>query len=247
MQAHPFDLSGQTLLVVGAGSGIGAATARLASQMGGTVLLAGRTSSSLTATQQSLANPAASAIISLDYLDPDAVNAALSDIPIIDHVLIPAVADENIKRGAFLTLEEETMRRSFDKFWGSIHILRAVAYKMPAGGSATLFASIAGIKPAPPASGLSVMNSVQAAVMQLGRSLALELAPRRVNVIAPGVVLTNVWTSQERAQLSAWMEKELPVRRAGEAEDIAKAALGLLANPYITGAVLTVDGGLHLI
>jgi NAD(P)-dependent dehydrogenase (short-subunit alcohol dehydrogenase family) len=90
------------------------------------------------------------------------------------------------------------------------------------------------------------MNGVQAAIIQTGRSLARELSPRRINIIAPGVILTNVWTDEERASLATWMEKELPVRQRGEPEHVAAAAVGLMTNPYITGAVLTVDGGLHL-
>lgn len=246
MNVQPFDLTGQVVLVVGAGSGIGAATARLAASLGATVLLAGRSVAALDATRQSLADPERARVVPFDYLDPNQVQQAIAAFDRIDHVVIPAVADENAKRGSFLALPLETMRSSFDKFWGSVNVLRAVAPLMPAGGSATLFASIAGLKPTPANSGLSVMNGVQAAVIQLGRSLAIELAPRRINVLAPGVVLTNVWTPEQRADLAQWMASTLPARHAGQPEDIARAVVGLMANAYITGAVLTVDSGLHL-
>jgi NAD(P)-dependent dehydrogenase (short-subunit alcohol dehydrogenase family) len=246
MSAQPFDLSGQVVLVVGAGSGIGAATARLAASLGATVLLAGRSIAALETTRQLLATPERARLLPFDYLDPAQIQQVVSALDRVDHVVIPAVADENAKRGSFLDLPLETMRSSFDKFWGSVNVLRAVMPLMPPGGSATLFASIAGLKPTPANSGLSVMNGVQAAVIQLGRSLALELAPRRVNVIAPGVVLTNVWTPEQRADLARWMETTLPAKHAGQAEDIAQAVVGLMTNAYVTGAVLTVDGGLHL-
>lgn len=244
--ASPFSLAGEVVLVVGASSGIGAATARMANALGAHVLLASRSAEALAATRNSLDDSAASTILAIDYLDPASVAAALADVERIDHVMIPAVADENRKRGRFLEMPVETMRASFDKFWGQIHILRAAIPKMPAGGSATLFASIAGISPTGASSGLSVMNGVQAAIIQLGRSLARELSPVRVNVIAPGVVLTNVWTAAERTDLTRWMETALPVRRAGTPEDIATAAISLMVNRYMTGAVVTVDGGLHL-
>lgn len=247
MDSNPFSLSGQTVLVVGASSGIGAATAALANRLGARVVLASRSVDALAKVRAALERPADAEVIAFDYLDAEAVRAALECIDRIDHVVIPAVADENKKRGPFLELDEPTMRASFDKFWGQVNVLRGAVPKMPAGGSATLFASIAGLKPTGKDAGLSVMNGVQAAVIQLGRSLAVELAPVRINVIAPGVVLTNVWTDAQRVDLTSWMESTLPAHRAGRAEDLAQAAVSLIANPYVTGAVLTVDGGLHLV
>ncbi|MEL7372556.1 MAG: SDR family oxidoreductase [Myxococcota bacterium] len=246
MVTHPFNLQSKTVLVVGASSGIGAETARMASHLGADVILASRSIEKLEAVRDSLAHSARASIAPVDYLDSQSVRAMLSPFEKIDHVMISAVADENKKRGPFVELDDSKMKSSFDKFWGQINVLQAVAPKMPDGGSATLFASVAGIKPSGKDSGLSVMNGVQSAVIQLGRSLALELSPIRVNVVAPGVVLTGVWQKEEKAQLRAWMEADLPVKRAGLPEHIAHAVIGLMTNPYITGAVLPVDGGLHL-
>jgi NAD(P)-dependent dehydrogenase (short-subunit alcohol dehydrogenase family) len=247
MDEHPFSLAGQTVLVVGASSGIGAATAALANQLGANVVLASRSAGPLEKVREGLAHPKAARVATFDYLDAKATRAALVPIERIDHVVIPAVADENKKRGAFLELDEATMHASFDKFWGQVNVLRASAPKMPPGGSATLFSSIAGMKPPGKDAGLSVMNAVQAAVMQLGRSLAIELAPVRVNVIAPGVVLTNVWSDAQRTDLERWMKTSLPAQHAGRPEDLAQAVVSLMANRYVTGTVLTVDGGLHLV
>lgn len=138
------------------------------------------------------------------------------------------------------------MSASFDKFWGHVNIAQAIAPRMTKSGSLTMLSSIAGISPTGPEAGLSVMNGVQAAIIQTGKSLARELAPKRVNIIAPGVILTNVWTDDERAKLATWMETGLPVARTGEPEHVAAAAVALMVNPYITGAVLPVDGGLLL-
>jgi NAD(P)-dependent dehydrogenase (short-subunit alcohol dehydrogenase family) len=246
MAKNPFTLDGQTVLVVGASSGIGAATAALASELGAFVVLASRTKAGLEKVRAALARPDDAKSLVMDYLDPSSVEGAMESIQKIDHVLVSAVADENKKRGPFLKLSAETMHASFDKFWGQVNVARAAFPKMSSNGSLTLLSSIAALSPTAPGSGLSVMNGVQAAIIQTGRSLARELAPRRVNVIAPGVILTNVWTDEERGRLAGWMEKELPVQHRGEPEHVAAAAVALMTNPYITGAVLTVDGGLHL-
>jgi NAD(P)-dependent dehydrogenase (short-subunit alcohol dehydrogenase family) len=66
----------------------------------------------------------------MDYLDPSSVREALSSVRQIDHVLVSAAADENKKRGAFLELSENTMRASFDKFWGQVNVARAAVPKM---------------------------------------------------------------------------------------------------------------------
>lgn len=246
MSLNPFDLTDQTVVIVGASSGIGAATARLSSQLGAHAILVSRSMDKLEAVRATLPHPENARSIAADYLDREALNAAFSEVGSIRHIVIPAVANENKKRGAFTALPVDTMRASFDKFWGQTFVVQALGQRIVPGGSVTLFASVAGLKPSGADSGLSIMNGVQAAVMQTGRSLAIELAPARVNVLAPGVVLTSVWTSEQRGDLKSWMEKSLPARIAGEPEHIAQAAVSLMTNRYITGAVLPVDGGMQI-
>ena len=79
------------------------------------------------------------------------------------------------------------------------------------------------------------------------RALALEIAPVRVNLVAPGVVATGVWSDAERDGLERWASDALPVGRLGTADDLALAYLAALENPYMTGEVVTVDGGLRLL
>ena len=251
MTANPFTLGGRTVLVVGASSGIGAATAALASEMGAHVVLASRTMGRLEEVRVSLPRPDNARSVAMDYLDPASVAAGLADVYDIDHVLVSAVADENKKRGPFLELPEGTMRASFDKFWGQVNVARAAVPKMTERGSITLLSSIAALSPSGPESGLSVMNGVQAAIIQAatGRSLArdrgedvgpevAESPRRRVNpaLIAPGVVLTNVWSrlgwkgapsgAKSRARgvmlaCAGWSASHLPVKRTGEPEHVA--------------------------
>jgi NAD(P)-dependent dehydrogenase (short-subunit alcohol dehydrogenase family) len=153
--------------------------------------------------------------------------------------VIPAVADENAKRSPFVEISDDVMRASFDKFWGQVYVTQAAAPKMPAGGSITLFSSVAAFRPPQPQSGLSVMNAVQGAIAALGRSLTRELAPVRVNVMVPGVVLTNVWKPEERESLTQWMESSLPSQYAGQPGDIAHAVLYLMTNSMQQGPCIS--------
>ena len=73
------------------------------------------------------------------------------------------------------------------------------------------------------------------------------VAPVRVNLVAPGVVATGVWSETGREGLERRAAGTLPVGRLGTAEDPAGACLATLANRYVTGEVITVDGGLRLL
>jgi NAD(P)-dependent dehydrogenase (short-subunit alcohol dehydrogenase family) len=91
------------------------------------------------------------------------------------------------------------------------------------------------------------MNAASAAVSVFAKALALEIAPTRVNVIAPGVVGTGVWTEEEKESYEDWAAKTLPVRHLGTAEELAYAYYSVLTNPYMTGSIIPVDGGLSMI
>ncbi len=143
----PFNLADQTVVVVGASSGIGAATARLTSELGANLILVSRSFDKLEGVRRTLPYPEKARLIAVDFLDKEALEKAFADTERVHHIIIPAVADENKKRGAFATLGEDTMRASFNKFWGQTFVVQTLANPMVHGGSVTLFASVAGRKP----------------------------------------------------------------------------------------------------
>lgn len=87
------------------------------------------------------------------------------------------------------------------------------------------------------------MNAASGAVAVLARALAAELAPTRVNAVAPGVVATGVWDDEGRESLREWA-RTLPVGHLGEPEELADAYRFLMTATYVTGVVLPVDGGI---
>ena len=134
---HVFTLNGQRVLIVGASSGIGRATAGRVNTLGGHVILASLSVGKLEAVRQELAEPENASICAFDYLDADAIAGALRDVGSIDHSMVSAVEDENKKRGPFAELDRATMEPSFDKFWGQINVLRAALPILRRDGSAT--------------------------------------------------------------------------------------------------------------
>jgi len=95
-----------------------------------------------------------------------------------------------------------------------------------------------------PWAGYSVYGASKAALRSLTEALALELAPRvRVNGVAPGTVL---WPESYPASERRRLARRIPLRRAGTPADVARAVRFLADSPFVTGAVLPVDGGRHL-
>jgi NAD(P)-dependent dehydrogenase (short-subunit alcohol dehydrogenase family) len=101
----------------------------------------------------------------------------------------------------------------------------------------------------PPANG-SIITAAFAAVEALTRALAIELGPRRVNTIRPGYTDSEMWSflpADAREDLRRRVADAMPVKRMGSPEDVAHAAVFLMTNPQVTGAVLDVTGGETLV
>jgi NAD(P)-dependent dehydrogenase (short-subunit alcohol dehydrogenase family) len=129
------------------------------------------------------------------------------------------------------------------KFWGQYRCARAAAPRIREGGSIT-FSS--GIRSRRPLNGSGAFTTVNMAVEGMGRALAIEIAPIRVNVISPGVIDTPVFagfTPEARAKHLERAAQASTVGRVGEAEDVAHLVLAVLTNGFLTGTVLDIDGG----
>ncbi|MDP1755877.1 MAG: SDR family oxidoreductase, partial [Pseudohongiella sp.] len=92
---------------------------------------------------------------------------------------------------------------------------------------------------------MSALSAVGGAVENMVRSLAVELSPIRVNVVAPGIIDTALfdWMGAEKTDRVAAMTQGQLVRRIGRPEEVASALIYLMQNPYATGTTVDVDGG----
>ena len=240
-------LSNKKVVIIGASSGIGLAVATMAAKQNVSIIMSSRTQDKLERAANSIEGDTKA--IAVNILDENSVNALFERVGNFDHLVITAVADENSLRSPLVDMDTTTARRGMEKFWGTFFAVRAAAKNIAKDGSITITSSVSIFKPSKNG-GVSVMSAASGAVAVFGKTLAAELAPIRVNVIAPGVVDTGVWSSQsdsERDELVNWAERSLPVQHIGQPEELAQAILGLITNSYITGVVLPVDGGLTVI
>lgn len=235
-------LQGKNVLIVGGSSGIGLASAQLALEQGAAVTIASSSEQRLEQAKARLGGKVKTARVNM--LKPEEVKQFFEGYnTAIDHLVI---SNPTPKFGAFLELEIEETRQLFEeKFWGAYSVAKYGASHVAAHGSFTFFSGANVV-----VSKLSPLAAVNAAVNDLVRSLAIELAPRRVNAISPGVIdtpLRAAWPEEVRQGMYASVAQQTPLGKIGTAEEVAQGVLYLLNNPFVTGTILSIDGGLGLI
>ncbi|MGZ3699593.1 MAG: SDR family oxidoreductase [Bdellovibrionota bacterium] len=243
MSLRESELPGQTVVVIGGSSGIGLETARRAHAEGAQVVLTGRNPERLRRAGSELGAVSTAAFDATDFVR---LKQFFEDLPKpVDHVMVTAGSPYY---GRLAELDFEQARRNVEAhFWLNLQIARAAIGKVRAAGT-LLF--IAGTGARRPALGLTIASAITAALPALVKNLALELAPIRVNLIAPGFVDTPLSASllgddleKRRAQLRA----TLPIGRVVGPEDVAALAVHVMANSALTGATFDVDGGQQLV
>lgn len=230
------DLQGQRIAVLGGSSGIGLATAALASQ-GAHVLIAGRSRDKLAAARA--AYPAIAASACLDMTDDTAVRDFFAAHDAWDHVV---VSGSQTRTGPVRALDlDDAYDAMRSKFWGAYHVARACHIRP--GGSLTLVSGVFSVRPDRNA---VLQGAINAALEGLARGLALELRPIRVNAISPSVTDTPLWNKLDEADRRRKFQSfadHVPAGRVADPAAIAHAILAVALNPSITGSTLLVDGG----
>jgi NAD(P)-dependent dehydrogenase (short-subunit alcohol dehydrogenase family) len=233
-------LIGAKIFIVGAGSGVGRAIASMAVARGAKVALAGRSRDKLDATAATLGG-AVLGVYALDVTDCEQVEAATAEHGPYDHIVTTAA---ELTFGPFTGLTDAQIEGMLaSKFWGPINLGRAADKHLAPQGSLLFFSGLAAYRQG---LGSSIVGAVNMALESLAAALAIELKPKRVNVISPGVVDAGSWSSMvedERAAFFADVAGALPVGRIGEVEDEAHAALAIMENGFVNGTVVNVDGG----
>lgn len=225
-------LASRRLLVVGGSSGIGRATARLAAMHGALVTVTGRSEQRAVEAAASIGKEVASA--AFDMTDEKAVEAFFADNEAFDHIVVTAA---EIRSAPIRDLPLETARATFaSKFWGPYLVARFARFAND--GSLTLISGAAARRPR---AGRAPVAAACLAVEALTRVLATEFAPVRVNCVAPGLVGTPMLRAARDPHAPPPSQ---PVARVAAPEEIAFQILACAANPYMTGSIIDVDGGL---
>ncbi|MFH7339584.1 SDR family oxidoreductase [Streptomyces sp. KHY 26] len=233
-------LRGQRVVVLGGTSGIGLAVAEGAAAEGAEVVVASRRQENVDAALKRLPQDARGEV--LDTTDEAAVRAFFERLGAFDHLVY--TAGETLMLESVAETGLARAQRFLDtRLWGAYAAVKYGAGSVREGGSVVLTTGTAGHRPLP---GSSVVSALCGAMEALTRALAVELAPVRVNVVAPGLVRTELWRElpeAEREGLYAASATSLPVGRVGEPADVAEAYLYLMRGGYSTGSVVVVDGG----
>jgi NAD(P)-dependent dehydrogenase (short-subunit alcohol dehydrogenase family) len=237
-------LKGQRIIILGGTSGIGLATAQLAASEGASIVVASSQQSSVDRALTQL--PAGAEGYTLDLTNEEAVKNFFTRIGAFDHLIF--TAGESLLVGDLSAIDLEQARRFYNlRFWGAFTAAKYGSSHIRPGGSIVLTSGAAGLRPA---KGLVAVAPITSAVESLGRALAVELAPIRVNVICPGVIRTELWNSLPEEAREGFFQSTgqgLLVGRVGEASDVAQSYLYAIRQTYSTGQTIVVDGGATLV
>lgn len=236
-------LKGKRVVVLGGTAGIGRAVAEQAAAEGARVVVVSSSAARVAEVTSHIAGAEGHAV---DLRSEERVRDLFQRIGALDHLVY--TAGEELMMGRLVDLDLTAARKFFElRYWGALSAVRSASPHLARDGSIVLTSGTAGRRPHP---GLAIAASICGAMEALVRTLAVELAPIRVNVVTPGFVDTGLWSNVEEGARRKMFEDaaaRLPVGRIGKPADIAEHYLSFLRGGYVTGQALVVDGGATLV
>lgn len=246
MEYNPFSLSGKTILVTGASSGIGRAIAIEASKMNGRVVISGRNEERLNETLGMLDGGNEHLSIVADISEPEKIEYVATNVPQLDGVVHCAgIGDRTLCR---MIQEKQLDKVMSINFNAPVLLQRALLkYKKIKDFASIVF--IASRAPFAPSVGNALYSASKGAIIAYANVLGLELAPRkiRVNSICPAMVWTDLIRRDAEITGTDFSieEKKYPLGRYGQPNDIAYLTIYLLsdASSWMTGSAIDITGG----
>ena len=229
------DVAGKKAVIFGGTSGIGLATAKQLVALGAEVIAVSRSP------KKAGDLPAGITLKQCDVLDRDAVQKLLKECAPYQ-ILVSAATGGARAVGPFLEMDLDGFKASFDKLWGYTNVVRYGAQYLSDDGAIVLVSGAPARKTRP---GQVAIGAVGGAVESFVRAITRELAPKRINVVSPGVIDTPM-SPLKGADRDAYYSKATGnniIPRAGSADEVAQAIVFVIQNDFVTGTTVDVDGG----
>ncbi|WP_343695392.1 SDR family oxidoreductase [Flavobacterium sp.] len=244
MENNRNSLKGKKVVILGGTSGLGLATAKEASQEGANVIIVSSNQNRINDALKQLSTESTGFVV--DLSKEENIKNLFENIGNFDHLVYSA--GENLNLTTLDDTDIENAKNFFTiRYWGALAAVKYASKYINEGGSIGLMSGIASQRPG---SGWALAASICGAMDGLCRALAVELAPIRVNAVAPGVIKTNLWNSMDESTREGFYKSvgdSLLVKRVGNPEEIAQTFTFLMKQTFATGQIITIDGGTVLV
>lgn len=228
-------MSGE-VVIVGGTSGLGLAIAQTFAGRGDEVVVTSRDSARAESAAGEIGGKTRG--VALDLADPGKISGSLTDVGTVKHLVLGAI-ERDMNTVSEYDMEPATRLVTL-KLIGYTEVVHALRERLAPDASIVIFGGVAKDRPYP---GSTTVTTVNAAMSGLVRTMAVELAPIRVNGIHPGIVGdTPAWAGRPPEVLEA-IRTRTPTGRLATTEDVVNATVFLLENPSVNGTDLQVDGG----
>ncbi len=229
------DINGKKAIVFGGTSGIGLSATQMLSDKGAHVIALSRNPDKLKTVPKNVTTK------KMNVLDRDALEKFFQEVGEYD-ILVNSATGGARAVGPFLSMDLDGYRASFDKLWGYTNVVRYGTKFLKDNGNIVLVSGSPARKCRP---GQIAISSVGGAVEAFARGIAPEIAPKRINIVSPGIIDTPMSPLQgkEREDYYKNTTNNNLIPRAGTPDEVATGIIFAIENEFITGTTIDIDGG----
>ena len=229
------DINGKKAIVFGGTSGIGLSATQMLSDKGAHVIALSRNPDKLKNVPKNVTTK------KMNVLDRDALEKFFQEVGEYD-ILVNSATGGARAVGPFLSMDLDGYRASFDKLWGYTNVVRYGSKFLKDNGNIVLVSGSPARKCRP---GQIAISSVGGAVEAFARGIAPEIAPKRINIVSPGIIDTPMSPLQgkEREDYYKNTTNNNLIPRAGTPDEVATGIIFAIENEFITGTTIDIDGG----